>query len=48
MGISESTEWQALVGHHREVRDRHLRDLFAEDPDRGRELVCRAGDLTLD
>ena len=48
MGISESTEWQALVEHHREVRDRHLRDLFAEDPDRGRELVCRAGDLTLD
>ena len=48
MGISESTEWRALAEHHREVRDRHLRDLFADDPDRGRELVCRAGDLYLD
>jgi glucose-6-phosphate isomerase len=48
MGISESAEWQALADHHRELRDRHLRDLFAEDPARGRELVCRAGDLYLD
>ncbi|MCU1670045.1 MAG: Glucose-6-phosphate isomerase [Blastococcus sp.] len=48
MGISESSEWQALAEHHREVRDRHLRDLFAEDPARGEQLTCRAGDLYLD
>src|SRR5918997_674577 len=48
MGISETAEWQALVEHYREVQHRRLRELFAEDPDRGRELVCRAGDLTLD
>ena len=39
MGISESAEWQALTEHHRELRDRHLRDLFDEDPDRGERLV---------
>jgi glucose-6-phosphate isomerase len=48
MGISESLEWQALAEHHREVGARHLRDLFAEDPTRGEQLVCRAGDLYLD
>jgi len=48
VGISESAEWQALTDHHREVRDRHLRDLFAEDPARGQQLTCRAGDLYLD
>jgi glucose-6-phosphate isomerase len=48
VGISESAEWQALAEHHREVRDRHLRDLFADDPARGEELTCRAGDLYLD
>ncbi|WP_448609014.1 glucose-6-phosphate isomerase [Geodermatophilus sp. URMC 60] len=48
MGIRDSAEWQALAEHHREVGDRHLRDLFAEDPERGTELVVTAGDLYLD
>jgi glucose-6-phosphate isomerase len=48
MPISESPEWRALAEHHREVRDRHLRELFAEDPDRGSALTVRAGDLYLD
>ncbi|ADB74874.1 glucose-6-phosphate isomerase [Geodermatophilus obscurus] len=48
MGITESAEWQALAEHHRELRDAHLRDLFAEDPQRGTELVVTAGDLYLD
>jgi glucose-6-phosphate isomerase len=48
MRISETPEWQALAAHHREIRDRHLRELFAEDPERGSGLVVRAGDLTLD
>jgi glucose-6-phosphate isomerase len=48
MGISDSAEWQALAEHHREVGDRHLRDLFAEDPSRGTDLTVRAGDLYLD
>jgi glucose-6-phosphate isomerase len=48
MGITSSAEWQALAEHHRAVRDRHLRDLFADDPQRGTELVVTAGDLYLD
>ena len=48
MGTTNSPEWQALAEHHRAVRDRHLRDLFAEDPRRGTELVVTAGDLYLD
>jgi glucose-6-phosphate isomerase len=48
MGVRDSAEWQALVEHHREVGDRHLRDLFAEDPGRGTDLTVRAGDLYLD
>jgi glucose-6-phosphate isomerase len=48
VGISDSAEWQALAEHHREVSGRHLRDLFAEDPARGEQLTCRAGDLYLD
>ncbi|MCW2634104.1 MAG: Glucose-6-phosphate isomerase, partial [Blastococcus sp.] len=48
MRISESPEWQALSEHHSEIGDVHLRDLFAEDPARGEELTCRAGNLYLD
>jgi glucose-6-phosphate isomerase len=48
VGISDSAEWQALAGHHQEVRDRTLRELFADDPARGEELTVRAGDLYLD
>src|SRR4051812_16851830 len=48
MRITETPEWQALATHHRGLRDRHLRDLFAEDPSRGEQLTVRAGDLVLD
>ncbi|MCW2580639.1 MAG: Glucose-6-phosphate isomerase, partial [Blastococcus sp.] len=48
MRISESPEWQALSEHHRDVGDVHLRGLFADDPARGEEFTCRAGDLYLD
>src|SRR4051812_48857850 len=48
MRISETPEWQAVAAHHSEIRDRHLRELFAEDPERGTTLTARAGDLYLD
>ena len=41
-------EWRALAAHHEQIADRHLRDLFAEDPGRGESLVAEAGDLYLD
>src|SRR3954469_3745392 len=48
MRISETPEWQALAGHQAEIGQRHLRELFAEEPDRGSAYTVRAGDLYLD
>jgi glucose-6-phosphate isomerase len=46
--ISASQEWAALRLHHERLQDRHLRDLFAEDPDRGERMTAAAADLYLD
>jgi glucose-6-phosphate isomerase len=47
-GITSTEEWRALLAHHADLRDRHLRDLFATDADRGTRLVAEAGDIVLD
>jgi len=41
-------EWQALEKHHAEVRDRHLREWFAEDSDRGERMTCEEIGVYLD
>src|ERR1700712_2158209 len=46
--VTATPAWNALVAHHREVGDEHLRELFAEDPSRGRELTLTVGDLYID
>ncbi|MGZ4506489.1 MAG: glucose-6-phosphate isomerase [Blastococcus sp.] len=48
MPISETPEWRALAEHHLRIKDTHLRQLFADDPDRGTGFTVRAGDLYLD
>ena len=48
MRIDETPEWHTLAEHHRDVRDVHLRELFASDPERGATMTVRAGDLYLD
>jgi glucose-6-phosphate isomerase len=40
--------WAALERHHAAIRERHLRDLFAEDPGRGERLVAEGAGLYLD
>jgi glucose-6-phosphate isomerase len=40
--------WKALVAHHEQVKDVHLRTLFAEDPARGERLTVEAAGLFLD
>src|SRR6187397_202494 len=40
--------WQALAAHADELRDTHLRDLFAADPDRAERLTGEAAGLFLD
>ena len=46
--ISASPAWDALRRHHDQVADTTLRELFADDPDRGRELTMTVGDLYID
>ena len=46
--ITATSAWQKLRAHHDVVGARHLRDLFSEDPERGRELTLTAGDLYID
>src|SRR3954469_2190708 len=48
MRISETPEWRALQSHHSGIGGRHLRELFADEPDRGTAYTVRAGDLHLD
>ena len=38
--LRERAAWTALEHHYAEVRDVHLRDLFAEDPTRGERLAA--------
>ena len=40
--------WAALGEHYGKIRDTHLRDLFAADPDRGERLTAEAAGLYLD
>ena len=40
--------WQALEQHHKQIRDVHLRDLFARDPSRGERLTAEGAGLFLD
>jgi glucose-6-phosphate isomerase len=40
--------WNALVAHHEQVRNLHLRTLFANDPGRGERLTVEAAGLFFD
>jgi glucose-6-phosphate isomerase len=46
--LRERPAWAALEQHHRAISPRHLRDLFAADPDRGTRLTAEAAGLYLD
>src|SRR4029450_6030126 len=46
--IAATPAWQALQRHHDEIGKKHLRELFAEDPERGTELALSVGDLYID
>jgi len=40
--------WKALAQHHQKIRNLHLRELFARDPQRGERLSAEAAGLYLD
>ncbi len=46
--LLELESYRALAAHHAEIAPRHLRDLFAADPDRGSRLTAEAAGLYLD
>ena len=46
--ITETPEWRALDAHYDTLRDVHLRDLFADDPERGEQLTVDLDGVHLD
>jgi glucose-6-phosphate isomerase len=46
--LSVLPQWRALEAHYQEVKDLHLRDLFAGDPQRGERLTAEGAGLYLD
>jgi len=46
--LTDRQAWKALEAHHKNVRELHLRKLFADDPKRGERLTAEAVGLYLD
>ena len=46
--LRQSSAWKALESHYAEIEPRHLRDLFADDADRGERMVAEGAGLFLD
>src|ERR1019366_3288929 len=46
--LRERAAWKALERHHAEIAGRSLRELFAEDPGRGKRFAAEAAGIYLD
>jgi glucose-6-phosphate isomerase len=46
--LRQAPAWAQLQSHFEQLRDTHLRDLFAADPERGERLVAEGAGLYLD
>jgi glucose-6-phosphate isomerase len=46
--LTERQTWKRLAAHYQQVRDLHLRELFADDPTRGERMTAEAVGLYLD
>jgi glucose-6-phosphate isomerase len=46
--ITETPEWRALDAHFAELRDVHMSDLFADDPQRGEDMAVELDGLYVD
>ncbi len=44
----ETQSWQRLVAHYEEIKDVHMRDLFAEDPQRFEKFSIAFNDILVD
>lgn len=46
--ITEGVAWQALTEHFQQIRNVHMREMFAEDPDRFNHFHIQLNDILLD
>jgi glucose-6-phosphate isomerase len=46
--LTKSAAWKALEDHQKTMREVRLRDLFADDPERGRRMTAEAAGVFLD
>lgn len=46
--LTQRPAWRALQSHYPKIKDLHLRQLFADDPTRGKRLVIETPDIYLD
>src|SRR6202167_115528 len=46
--LTNRTAWRGLQTHYQQIREVHLRDLFADDPQRGERLTAEAANIFLD
>ena len=45
---SQTTSWNSLANHHRNMRSVQMKDLFAQDPERFEQMSLRFEDILLD
>jgi len=48
MDLTATPEWQALAAHYDKISTTHLRQLFADDPERADRMTGGAADLVVD
>ena len=46
--LNERPAWRALEAHHEKIKDKHLKQLFAEDSTRGERFTIEADGIFLD
>src|SRR5262249_19567936 len=46
--LTRRKAWKALQTHYKQIRELHLRNLFADDPKRGERMTAEAVGLFLD
>lgn len=46
--ITTTPAWNALRKHHQQIGETHLREFFADDPERGTRFTATVGDLYID
>src|SRR6201994_3598043 len=46
--LTQTSAWKALETHYQQIKDVHLRSLFADDPKRGERLTAEAAGIYLD